>query len=490
MKKLIALIVLAPCCAFGASMSTYPAKTTPVSADKLLISDSAASNATKNVTIGSIWENLPGTTFSATNLGWTSQSALETWLGWSFSGGASSLSQLSDWPSAVSATEVGYLDGVTSSIQTQINALTAASFSPTIQASTPSNSAATGPYINSSNNHFLYNISATGYYDLTAATYTAHTFDTTPSAFSFTDVADATLSTQYTALAQINGIDTGITCTGSGGTVAACTGSTEGSCGAFGSTSGSITNNQYVGARVTSSGSNSTAVNNTVTCGGVSDTYTVTTVAGSSYTSVFSDYFNRTDSGTIGGSWTSETDTGSLLSVSSNKLVWNGTATYTAGYVEKTFGLSYYKWKVSTKFKVNSISTDTSGRIARIFIGRTSSSDNAYIDIKSNGTTSYNQIIARIKDEGGTFVDTAASYTFANDTEVTIEMTVTTATGASTNDGSVDLKVNGSSLSGFPVTNLDNYGRQIDRARHGIMYLPATVTKIFTFDDFDFQEGD
>lgn len=282
MKKLIALIVLAPCCAFGASMSTYPAKTTPVSADKLLISDSAASDATKNVTIGSIWENLPGTTFSATNLGWTSQSALETWLGWSFSGGASSLSQLSDWPSAVSATEVGYLDGVTSNIQTQINALTAASFSPTIQASTPSNSAATGPYINSSNNHFLYNISATGYYDLTAATYTAHTFDTTPSAFSFTDVADATLSTQYTALAQINGIDTGITCTGSGGTVAACTGSTEGTCGAFGSTSGSITNNQYVGARVTSSGSNATAVNNIVTCGGVSDTYTVTTVAGAS----------------------------------------------------------------------------------------------------------------------------------------------------------------------------------------------------------------
>lgn len=41
-------------------------------------------------------------------------------------GGASSLSELSDWPTAVSATEVGYLDGATSNLQAQIDALTAA----------------------------------------------------------------------------------------------------------------------------------------------------------------------------------------------------------------------------------------------------------------------------------------------------------------------------------------------------------------------------
>lgn len=38
-------------------------------------------------------------------------------------GGASSLAELSDWPVAVSATEVGYLNGVTSGIQAQINGL-------------------------------------------------------------------------------------------------------------------------------------------------------------------------------------------------------------------------------------------------------------------------------------------------------------------------------------------------------------------------------
>ena len=103
--------------------------------------------------------------------------------------------------------------------------------------------------------------------------------DTTPASFTFTDTTGATRSTQYTALVQITGIDTSITCTGSGGTVAACTGSTVGTCGTFGATSGTITNNQYVAARVTSSASYSTAVNNLVNCGGVSDTYTVTTIA-------------------------------------------------------------------------------------------------------------------------------------------------------------------------------------------------------------------
>lgn len=118
-----------------------------------------------------------------------------------------------------------------------------------------------------------------GYYVayLQSITFSNPSPDLTPDAFSFSDVTDAELSTQYTALAQITGITGDITCSGSGGTVAACTGSTEGTCGTFGATSGSITNNQYVGVRQTSSASNSTATNATATCGGVSDTFTVTT---------------------------------------------------------------------------------------------------------------------------------------------------------------------------------------------------------------------
>lgn len=135
-------------------------------------------------------------------------------------------------------------------------------------------------------NHNLYKCvddgTGTGYfteYVATTAYLNPTPVDTTPDAFSFTDVTNAALSTEYTALAQINGIAAGITCSGYGGTVAACTGSTSGTCGTFGATSGSITNGQYVGAKVTSSVTASTPANNVVTCGGVNDTYTVTTSA-------------------------------------------------------------------------------------------------------------------------------------------------------------------------------------------------------------------
>lgn len=135
--------------------------------------------------------------------------------------------------------------------------------------------------------------------------------DTAPDAFTFTDVTNATLSTEYTALAQINGIASGITCSGSGGPVASCTGSTVGTCGTFGSTSGTITSGQYVGAKVTSSSVASTPVNNTVTCNGVSDTFTVTTSSGPvSYT----DDFNRSD-GALGANWTTF-GTGSISIIS------------------------------------------------------------------------------------------------------------------------------------------------------------------------------
>lgn len=143
-------------------------------------------------------------------------------------------------------------------------------------------------------NHTLYkcidNGSGTGYfteYVATIAYLNATPVDTTPDAFTFADVTNAELSTEYIALAQINGIAAGITCSGSGGTVAACTGSTVGTCGTFGSTSGSITNGQYVGAKVTSSATASTSVSNVVTCGGVvSDpAFIVTTASASSCSS-------------------------------------------------------------------------------------------------------------------------------------------------------------------------------------------------------------
>lgn len=48
---------------------------------------------------------------------WFLKNLTPTWIQF---GGASTLAGLADWPAGVSATEVGYLDGVTSAIQTQL----------------------------------------------------------------------------------------------------------------------------------------------------------------------------------------------------------------------------------------------------------------------------------------------------------------------------------------------------------------------------------
>jgi hypothetical protein len=97
--------------------------------------------------------------------------------------------------------------------------------------------------------------------------------DTTPDAFSFTDVTGANTSTVTTSNAiTISGINSPAAVTATNGATFSING------GAYG-TSGNISNGQTLAVRLTSSASGSTAVSTTVTVGGVSDTWSVTTAA-------------------------------------------------------------------------------------------------------------------------------------------------------------------------------------------------------------------
>jgi hypothetical protein len=97
--------------------------------------------------------------------------------------------------------------------------------------------------------------------------------DTTPNAFSFTDQTNVALSTPIISnTITISGIDTASPLTITGGQY-----SING--GAFASAATTVVNGNTVAVRVTSSGTNSTAVSATLTIGGVSDTFTVTTLA-------------------------------------------------------------------------------------------------------------------------------------------------------------------------------------------------------------------
>ncbi len=106
------------------------------------------------------------------------------------------------------------------------------------------------------------------------------TSDNVPSTFSFVDQSGVALSTLITsAPVQISGINTTTPWTASGGTACVSSGNNCSCDVATFATSGSIQNNQYLCARHTSSANYSTATNTLVTVGGVSDTFTSTTLA-------------------------------------------------------------------------------------------------------------------------------------------------------------------------------------------------------------------
>jgi hypothetical protein len=97
--------------------------------------------------------------------------------------------------------------------------------------------------------------------------------DTTPDQFTFTDQVGVDLSATITSNAiTITGIDAPVTCSVSGGTQ-----SLNGA--AFTALDVTVNNGDQIRVRHTSSGSNTTATNTTLTINGVSDIFTSTTKA-------------------------------------------------------------------------------------------------------------------------------------------------------------------------------------------------------------------
>jgi hypothetical protein len=98
--------------------------------------------------------------------------------------------------------------------------------------------------------------------------------DTTPDQFAFVDQSDvARFDIITSAPVTVTGIDTPAAITVSGGTY------DINASGSFTASAGTVNNGDTVRARQTSSASYSTAVNTLITIGGVSDTFTSTTVA-------------------------------------------------------------------------------------------------------------------------------------------------------------------------------------------------------------------
>ena len=130
--------------------------------------------------------------------------------------------------------------------------------------------------------------------------------DTTPNAFSFTDQTSVALATTITSSAvTITGISSATLCSAASGTL------DKNSSGSF-ATSQSVANNETIRARHTSSASNSTAVNQIVTCGGVSDTFTSTTEASGGGSNWADTYITSV---TSGSNWTGLATPGQTIGV-------------------------------------------------------------------------------------------------------------------------------------------------------------------------------
>lgn len=114
--------------------------------------------------------------------------------------------------------------------------------------------------------------------------------DTTPDQFTFSDVGDRALNTDTFANDQITGINTATNATYSGDANGSF--SVTGISGTYNQSAKSVSNGTQIHVKITSSSSNSTARSATITVGGVSDTFTVTTEAASDSTP---DFFNFTD---------------------------------------------------------------------------------------------------------------------------------------------------------------------------------------------------
>jgi hypothetical protein len=103
--------------------------------------------------------------------------------------------------------------------------------------------------------------------------------DTNPSAFTFTDVSSAALSTLETSNAiTVAGLGASDSATASISGAASSQMSVNG--GSWGAGPATVVNGDTIAVRHTSSGANSASVNTTLTVGTTSDTYTSTTVAG------------------------------------------------------------------------------------------------------------------------------------------------------------------------------------------------------------------
>lgn len=206
--------------------------------------------------------------------------------------------------------------------------------------------------------------------------------DTVPSSFTFTDVPNASISTVYTSNAiTVSGINTPTHISISGGTFNVNSGS-------YGSTKTTVSNGDVISIRNTSSGSFSTTVNSVLTIGGVTDTYSITTVSLDSVPSSF--VFTDVTGATTSTVYTSNTVTISGMNSAATIRITGGTYSKNGGGYVSAQGTINNGDNVSVR--VASSSSSSTAVNATVTIGGVS--DTYTVTTGSDASTYYAAIAA------------------------------------------------------------------------------------------------
>jgi len=194
-------------------------------------------------------------------------------------------------------------------------------------------------------------------------------------------------------------------------------------------------------------------------------------VQGATYTTVFSDDFNRADSGTVGGSWTSESDIEGKLGVVSNALHYADDSA-TASYIAKTVSSpgNGAEIKVAFDYAVNDITWAAANKYLQIAVGRTAGAVSWSVSVESD------RVFTSVYNEASTATSVYTNYSFVADTTYTFEVFFRSATGTGVSDGYFTLKINGAEVYSLP--NFGNYGKTNVDHRFGPGY-----TSSWTADD-------
>lgn len=203
-----------------------------------------------------------------------------------------SFSNVANQQLSTTFTQSRQITGINTTVTVTRGGDTSATFAVSSSSSVPSSSSFNGSSKTMTNGQYVhFRMASSGSYSTSKTanisvgtvtspnwTITTRAPDVTPTAFTFTNVSGVARNAAQNAYVQITGIEALVaaTITGAGATFAISNSTATPSSG-FSTAGRNVSNNQYVHVRMTSSNSYNTTVTTTLTAGGVSDGWDVTT---------------------------------------------------------------------------------------------------------------------------------------------------------------------------------------------------------------------